>query len=160
MKTCSKCKAAKAAAEFSRAKKNRDGLQGWCKPCVRADLVEWRKANVERDRANQAAWRRANPDKLKVSGRRSKLKAKFGITLEQYDAMLADQGGRCGNPGCRTDVPRGNGRFHVDHDHATGKVRGLLCNQCNVGIGNLRDSVAVLLGAVEYLKGVPRATHT
>src|SRR5579859_6165169 len=61
--------------------------------------------------------------------RASHLMRKFGITLEQYDAMLVEQGGRCA--ACGTDEPGGMGSFHVDHCHATGKVRKLLCVRCN-----------------------------
>ena len=83
-----------------------------------------------------------------------------GLTAEQFDARLASQGGRCANPGCRTDNPGGKGRFHIDHDHdccPKGKscskcIRGLLCHDCNTGMGLLGDSVERLEGAVAYLK--------
>jgi hypothetical protein len=65
--------------------------------------------------------------------------------------MLAAQRGGCGICGTKT-VPT-IGSFHVDHDHVTGKVRGLLCHHCNVGIGSLGDSVEVLSKAISYLDG-------
>jgi hypothetical protein len=79
------------------------------------------------------------------------LKSHYGITTEDYYTMLAAQGGRCANPGCRTDVPGGRGSFHVDHNHATTKVRGLLCNNCNAALGMVRESITVLDGLKSYL---------
>ena len=70
--------------------------------------------------------------KRKHHARRMKYQRMYGITIEDYDRMYEEQGGRCAI--CRTDQPGGAGeRFSVDHDHETGKVRGLLCNNCNTG---------------------------
>lgn len=71
---------------------------------------------------------------------------KYDLLPEQYDAMVAAQGGRCAI--CRK-IPS---RMHVDHDHTTGEVRGLLCGPCNQGIGLLRDSPKLLRAAIRYLK--------
>jgi ribosomal protein L24E len=61
--------------------------------------------------------------------RRQSLRRRYGLTIEQFDEMLAEQGGVCAI--CGTDTPLGRGTFHVDHDHQTGQVRGLLCHPCN-----------------------------
>ena len=74
------------------------------------------------------------------------LKYRYGITLEDYDQMLAEQGGRCGACGT-TDVRNGKQRFDIDHDHVTGVVRGLLCGHCNRAFGMLADDV----GRIEQL---------
>jgi len=71
------------------------------------------------------------------------------VTPEQYAALLARQEGRCAI--CQTDQPGGKGSWHVDHDHATGGVRGLLCSQCNLMLGHARDDPARLRAALEYL---------
>lgn len=81
--------------------------------------------------------------------RRANLKSKYGITLEDYNAILASQNFRCAI--CRTDDPKHKGRFVVDHCHKTGKVRGLLCQRCNWFIGQAMDDTAYLLAAVAYL---------
>jgi len=73
----------------------------------------------------------------------------YGVTPEQYAALLARQEGRCAI--CQTDQPGGKGSWHVDHDHATGGVRGLLCSQCNLMLGHARDDPARLRAALEYL---------
>ena len=72
----------------------------------------------------------------------------YGITLEKYDSMLADQDGCCAI--CKTETSKG--RFAIDHCHTTGEVRGLLCFDCNTGIGKLQDDPSLLLAAYNYLK--------
>lgn len=78
---------------------------------------------------------------------------KHGITEDDYRAMWRDQGGNCGI--CETPMAEagmGTDRAHVDHDHATGRVRGLLCAGCNRGIGCLRESPTILMKAITYLQ--------
>lgn len=77
---------------------------------------------------------------------------KYGLTLSEYDDILESQGGLCAI--CKTDDPRGHskaGRFHVDHNHTSGAVRGLLCHDCNTGLGFFKDSTALLEKAKDYL---------
>jgi len=75
----------------------------------------------------------------------------YGITIGDYDRMFVKQSGVCKI--CGTDNPGTNkGRFAIDHNHETGKVRGLLCYSCNVGIGHLKDDPFILLSAFKYLK--------
>jgi hypothetical protein len=76
---------------------------------------------------------------------------RYGVTQEQFEAMLADQEGRCAI--CRADAPRGYGRgWCVDHDHATGQIRGVLCGNCNSGLGMFNDDPTVIAAAVLYLQ--------
>jgi len=78
------------------------------------------------------------------------------MTPEQYDAMLVAQGGGCAI--CGTKEPgRKKGVFAVDHDHITGKVRALLCTNCNIGIGNLGDDPVRLRTAADYLESFQQA---
>lgn len=80
------------------------------------------------------------------------LRRKYGLSLEEYGDILAAQGGRCGNPGCRTKAPGGRyNQWHVDHDHVTGDVRGLLCNACNLALGQLGDDPERIEGLRDYL---------
>jgi hypothetical protein len=74
-----------------------------------------------------------------------RLKEKYGISREQFEEMLDDQGGRCLICG-RKEV-----RFCVDHDHESGVVRGLLCYRCNTGLGGFNDSPVLLQKAINYL---------
>lgn len=95
------------------------------------------------------------------------LRRRYGMTVEDYDALLSAQNNCCAV--CGTDDP-GKNRFHVDHDHACcpaggscGKcVRGLLCGNCNRGIGYLKDDAAIVAKALEYLTAPSRrqSAHT
>jgi hypothetical protein len=84
----------------------------------------------------------------KLRQRAGHLMRKFGITIEQYDAMLDAQGGGCficGRP------PREDISLHVDHDHLTGKVRGILCFRCNNALADFQDNPSLLRKAACYL---------
>jgi Recombination endonuclease VII len=95
------------------------------------------------DRAN--AWNKKN----KRQYRDRELRRKFGITIEEYDRMLQAQGGLCAI--CRQKDPGGRD-LAVDHVHdETKRIRGLLCVRCNIGIGQLQDSPAILQRAIDYL---------
>jgi hypothetical protein len=92
-------------------------------------------------------YRLNNPDKLKDAA----LKRKFGITLDEYNVLLSKQKHRCAI--CKSfDVGRKDAKyFHVDHDHRTGKVRGLLCSKCNTALGLFNENVTLLKKAIKYL---------
>jgi hypothetical protein len=98
------------------------------------------EANREEQIVRKAAWNKANP----AARRRIHLKAKYGITPEEFDRMADAQQGLCGI--CGEDK-----QLVVDHCHDTGRVRGLLCRQCNAAIGQLRDDPALLRHALEWL---------
>ena len=80
--------------------------------------------------------------------------AQYGITEEQYLSMLNAQDYRCAICGTTKPGGRSNSRYgmHIDHDHATGKVRGLLCAACNWGLGQFKDSIETLEAAADYLR--------
>lgn len=76
------------------------------------------------------------------------LKKRYGITTADVEQMIADQGGDC--PICGDVLPE---PAHIDHDHETGRVRGVLCRSCNQGLGMYRDDPARLRAAADYLEG-------
>ena len=88
-------------------------------------------------------YRKTNPEASRNSIRNCLYKREYGITLEDYDLMLIEQEGKCAV--CGSDDPKGKGRFHVDHDHDTGKVRGLLCHYCNIAEGYLSTKACAQL---------------
>jgi hypothetical protein len=104
-------------------------------------------ANRERVKERVRSWRAANPRKVKANN----LRQSYGLTLEEFDLLMEIQNGLCGI--CKTLLLPTKSGTHVDHDHATGRIRGLLCGSCNKGLGNFRDSSAFLLAAASYLKG-------
>ena len=116
----------------------------------------WREANRGRLLEYSRAKYRKNRDKIlselkenRPRVRNQKLLREYGITLEAYDRMLAEQGGRCRICEAQPDPTR---PLCVDHDHDTGYVRGLLCSKCNSGIGLLGDAPITLLKAYQYLE--------
>lgn len=84
----------------------------------------------------------------------SRMKVKFGVTQEQYDSMLAAQGGCCAICGCKAGQggSHRNRRLAVDHDHVTGKVRQLLCHSCNMILGRLADEPQLADRIAAYLR--------
>jgi len=119
-----------------------------------AGSKRWREANRERHLASKAEYRRrVGP----AQHRAWQLKAKFGLTVEEYDCMLSAQSGVCAI--CRspeTMTLRGKLKtLAVDHDHVTGKVRGLLCHACNAALGHMRDNPSTLREAALYLESDP-----
>jgi len=92
-----------------------------------------------------------NSDKKKLAYRswKANLKYRYGLTAEEYDKKLFDQSGLCAI--CQSP-PDGNRRLDVDHNHATNKVRSLLCMKCNVLLGMFDDKIEVSQRVVEYLK--------
>lgn len=79
------------------------------------------------------------------------MRGKYGMTIEDYDLMLANQGGRCAI--CESgDSGRKGARFAIDHNHETGVIRGLLCRACNTGLGLLNDDPERIRNAAKYLE--------
>jgi hypothetical protein len=119
------------------------------------------KAN-EQSRARTAAWRKRNPKQFKAAQRkystRYRLKKKFGITVEQRDAMLAGQGGVC--KGCGSSTPNWKGDWHVDHCHKTGQIRGILCHNCNTALGRVKDDPDILQALIKYLESNAESKKT
>lgn len=93
-------------------------------------------------------WRAKNPEKVKQANHRNGVK-RYGLTVEQYAQMLIAQNGGCAI--CGKAEKRGS-RLHVDHVHATGKVRGLLCTNHNVAIGMLQDDTVMIARLIKYIR--------
>jgi len=132
-KVCGMCRVEKVASEFSPNRSANDGLQGRCKPCASKGAMEWNKAHPEQFRRNQ---------------RNSAIRRQFGLESEQYDRLLAKQGHACAI--CKT--PPGRLCLAVDHNHETGRVRGLLCTRCNMALGLLGEDPALLRAMTAYLR--------
>lgn len=95
-----------------------------------------------------------------IGVRRQKLKSSYGITLEQYAEMLVAQNGVCAICAKPETVIHRNilNPLGVDHDHETGKIRGLLCRKCNSGLGNFNDDPNLMVKAISYLR--PHSEHS
>ncbi|MFE2230232.1 endonuclease VII domain-containing protein [Streptomyces kronopolitis] len=177
-KGCTGCKRRLPLSSFAADKNRRDGLQVRCRECVAEYGATYsrrrRKAlgKTVRERADvppghklcrtcgeikpHGEWHRnaTASDGLStrckacraVQGRASHLKRHYGLTVAERDTMLKEQFGIC--PICLEPGPK-----HVDHDHDTGKVRGVLCFNCNSALGKLRDDPDAMRRAIAYLEG-------
>jgi len=134
-KICPKCGLAKEKKEFGKDSTTASGVSSWCKPCKKA----WR-----------ARHRKDNPEKLKSMDFNSDLKKLYGITSDQYWELFNKQNGLCAC--CGQSHELFVRRLHVDHDHNSGQIRGLLCTECNPGLGYFQDSIERLEMAITYLK--------
>ena len=142
VKKCSKCKTEKSISEYSRSPTYKDGYRGQCKPCRRS----YNRSYRERPGFTQV--------KVKVSSeqaRRYFIKRKYKKSQAWFDEQIIRQNGKCAI--CRIEEAKSpHGRLCIDHCHKTGMVRGLICNNCNSGIGFLADSTERLEQAIEYLR--------
>lgn len=134
-KVCCVCSERKDFSKFYNFKNKSDNKSYRCKWCDDAARINYLNSNRAKAQRN---------------ARSATLRYKYGISLEDYESMLDKQGGCCAI--CKGQETRGANSFSVDHCHSTGKVRGLLCNNCNRGIGLLGDTSDGLMKAVEYLK--------
>lgn len=177
MKICRGCKQSKELSEFTRDKMGKGGLKSRCRSCLTVEKREsrhrnpipsrlaaarWRVKNREKVRGYGRAWRKANREAVKLNGKRWQQKnperckflalrnvlKRYGLTPESYAGLLTEQGGGCAI--CQT--PPKECRLSVDHCHRTGRVRGLLCKNCNTGIGLLKGRPLLLFKAADYLK--------
>lgn len=147
MRTCSKCGAV-GDEKFNRNPDAPDGLTSRCKACIKQYSAGWYLRNKESHLAKQRVWIQKNPERRRVHER----KYNYGITESEFVALVAAQNGVCAI--CK-EVPQPSQRvkdpWHVDHDHTTGRVRGLLCHFCNRALGCLKDNPQSCLNAASYL---------
>ncbi len=173
---CTKCGIAQYPKAFHKRPDLPDGLQTVCKSCVNAQRLEYRQNNKERLKTQKRAyyeknkdrilakndrWRRDNPEQLKASRRKAYGKRKtsvrewnlqhnYKISLIEFNEMFILQDGRCAI--CKRHQSELSKALHVDHDHKTGDVRGLLCAHCNLALGGFRDDMSRLKQAIVYLE--------
>jgi hypothetical protein len=143
---CWSCNQLKPPSNFYKDKSKHWAISGDCKCCRKAGSQEWRKRNSERDKEAKRQWWKKNKIKKRlITWRQSGIK----ITLDEFNLLKSNQGGKCAI--CFRPDEGYKKSLAVDHDHKTGKVRGLLCGSCNVGIGQFKDSVDLLNSAIGYL---------
>lgn len=110
---------------------------------------KYAKKHPDRVRARAARFKEKDPEAYRTTQRRAALKKLYGLTIEDYERLLSEQNGVCAI--CKRVCKTGR-RLAVDHCHETGRVRGLLCANCNHVLGKLNDDVELLQAAVSYLR--------
>lgn len=130
-KVCSACRVELPVSAFNKNAAAKDGLANQCAACLKESRRRSREAHPERHKARH-------------------MKNRYGIALEEYEAMTKKMDGRCAV--CR-DAPQPpfNG-LDLDHDHVTGRVRGLLCRPCNLALGGARDDPSILRALADYIE--------
>lgn len=182
MKKCSKCNINKDESHFHKDITRKDGLNSSCKECKkpnsktyysihRKDRVEYAKNYREKNTVKIIEYREKTKEQKSISGklwyqqnkevrkayyestkhikRDKEYKKKYGISLEEYEILLNSQNGVCAICG---NLNKTDKRLAVDHDHKTGKVRGLLCSSCNILLGNAQDNIIILKTMIKYLE--------
>ncbi len=172
-KKCLKCGVMKPLSEFTIHNRTRGYHRNFCHECEKELKREYCKTPQGKEK--QREWRTLNQEKVirykefykndpshmasrKEYHKRKRLKDDYGLTLEQYNEILREQGLGCAICKSGNSDMKGKGYlFRVDHDHNTGKIRGLLCHNCNVALGLMKDSPALLRKAAQYLEGFMNA---
>lgn len=150
-KTCTKCRERKPFSAFA-FNKTHNSRQSWCRACSQKTCEK----SAKTPEAVRARRLRTKKPHYILKARKYLLERKFGLTLEQYEVKLKQQENKCAICGKeeadidpRTSKPKA---LSIDHCHATGKLRGLLCNSCNLAIGQFKDNLTILRAAVAYLE--------
>ena len=155
-KKCSKCKIQQPLSFFAKNKTRKNGLQGICKDCQKVIRKEnssiytiygkdYKLKNKEELKTKAKKYILKNKDKIQQKRNDHKLIYRYGITREEFQTMYKDQKGLCGICSEYKKV------LHVDHNHTTKKIRGLLCGHCNRGLGLFKDNKNNLQKAIKYL---------
>ena len=181
MKRCSKCWTSKPLSEFWRNTRSWDGRDGWCKTCKNTATKKWRESHAKKQARSKKKWRRENrvlvlaektryrqrhPEQARQQVRnahkrhgkkyRSRryfalIEERHGLTKKQIQAQSKKQKHRCII--CHKKQKCGKRRrLYVDHDHKTGKFRGLACFSCNSMLGFAKDNIKTLQSAIRYLR--------
>lgn len=141
-KFCNGCRETKPSSAFDLRHVNRSygryiGLYSLCRSCKRDKTRQYRKDNL---------------DHVREITRRSERKRRYrryGLTEDEYIKLFSEQNNSCAI--CKSEEPSNSRGWHVDHNHTTGVVRGILCHHCNLLLGNARDNPQVLEEAIKYL---------
>jgi hypothetical protein len=145
MKQCTKCKEFKLPIAFANDKHKKDGLHSNCKACFSLYDKQRYRNNADRERKRVQEYRKNNPEKVKATNRNTKLKRAYGITQEQFLEISIKQEHKCACCGRET-------KLVVDHCHTTGKVRELLCHNCNTALGLLNEDNTIIQSLSNYIR--------
>lgn len=131
-KSCNKCRTVKPGKEFFRESGSKDGLGTVCKACKTEATYAWREKNKEHYNKTVRDYNKTVPAEIRYG---HEIKRRYGCTLEQYNAMLIAQEGKCAICDTMHNPAVKKGRLFVDHCHETGEVRQLLCSACKLYVG-------------------------
>lgn len=144
LKLCTKClrEYPPTSEYFYKHPNTKDGLQSWCKSCSNESRGKWH----EKNKKYMKKYQKENKEKIK----NNQLKHSFGLTLDVYNQMLKKQNHRCGI--CERHESEFERSLAVHENPKTGEIRGLLCLNCNIGLGNFKHNPLLLIKATKYLQ--------
>ncbi len=146
-KQCSNCKLIKFLTDFHKDKTGTLGVRHLCKVCSKIYSKKWWKKGIVKHREKARLWYQNNPYKSRLFNWR---KQGVKISIEEYKNLVISQNGLCAI--CKQHENTCSTKLCVDHDHKTGKIRGLLCRDCNSGLGHFHEIKESLTKAIEYLE--------
>jgi len=163
-KICTRCKKTRVLSKFTKQKECKDGVRSICKHCdkewranyylnnkekIKKSVSQWQKENRVLVYARKKSYYKKHPIKRKQYQRLCNLKYKFGMTVNDYNKILKNQNYTCAI--CHKKESKQK-HLSVDHNHKTGKVRGLLCSNCNNTLGLLYEDIKILKSMITYLR--------
>lgn len=146
LKKCSCCKLEKEVINFYKLARSKDGYDHWCKPCYKEKHAKYYKDNKESYSLVAKRSKTKNKEKIKIASRLYHIRKKYNIDEQEFYNMYHAQNGLCGI--CKVVEATA-----IDHCHKTNRVRGLLCKNCNTGIGFLKEDIEIMTNAIQYLQG-------
>lgn len=149
---CSTCQQEKDASEFFARPERKRGFRYRCKACDKliTQQPENRRRACERSKRWSQRLKETDPEKYTLRNRKQNLYRTHKLRLEDYNRLLLKQNSVCAI--CQEPPIVGRGqRLHVDHNHSTGEIRGLLCHGCNVALGSFAENPFRLQAAIQYL---------
>lgn len=145
IRICKSCKIEKPLTEFEKDARMLHGRTNTCKLCSCKRKLEWKHSPTGRPKSIAAKIRYNDSNARKLASRRRHLRISYDISVEEYEQMCLNQNNMC-------SICSSVGELVIDHNHATGVIRGLLCRQCNVSIGLLKENVNMIRNAADYLE--------
>jgi hypothetical protein len=164
-KICISCKKLKKSSSFGKDKYTKSGLSPSCKDCNKKSCKKWNEKNKEKIHEYSINYYKKTKEKMKESthvyykenrkkiikySQKYNLQKVYNLTEKEYEQMFIIQDFKCSICGREQDL-KWKRRLAIDHDHLTGKIRGLLCHHCNMGLGQFFDDPFLLRKALKYL---------
>ena len=150
MRTCSKCKEPKADTEFAVRDNSTGRLHAQCRKCQSDYRKKHYEDNLDKYKRKARSWSKSNP----MNGAYTKVKKHYAGTYSEFVSEVKALRRDCGNKCCvcGDDESKLSRRLCIDHCHASGRLRGLLCDSCNLALGKLRENFSIVMRLADYVK--------
>lgn len=146
MKKCTKCGIEKSFTDFPKDKSRKDGHYSYCKSCNSRNAKSYYEGRKGEILIYQKEYRAKNEAYIKEYKAKRYLTKQYGISESEVTELIVQQNGQCEI--CKEDI---SAKRHIDHNHASGEIRGLLCSSCNRALGYFKDSPLIVKNAYQYL---------